>query len=98
LSSSEIPTAEEILALLEKFPKTKDYANKEKEWIVSNLLWFENFKPKLEAFMEDSVSRAQIQKLIEEFPSNKVCYKKEYVRRAKERKEWFRRLGAVLQK
>jgi len=68
-------SVEEILALIRTIPTTAiiHHAKKgsikqvEKEMIALQK-WFDNFVPKLEAFLKDHVSRAQLKKLHKDFP------------------------------
>jgi hypothetical protein len=57
---------EEIVALLQKFPlgfsNTIHWAKKDE--------WFKEFKPQVEALLEDHVSRAQLKKLHNDFPKD----------------------------
>jgi len=109
----EILAEKEILALWKKFPKLKIYleaysdeamVSKLEEYQKAVRTWYLGFVPKLEAFLEDHVSRAQIQKLIEEFPKEKDFMPTSNVGSFKPLEllsaiyEWKKRLEAVIEK
>lgn len=105
----EILTEKEILALLGTCPllTPSEYADKKSCQLFRErqVEWATNFEAKLEAFLEDSVSRAQIQKLTEEFPQmpdkrlRKYSYAlPRFTQWLKEILEWKKRLEDVTEK
>jgi len=80
--SEEIVTIEELLALLKKRPQVEGVPTPDEAFrnVVANIEWFDVFAPKLEAFLEDHVSRAQLKKLTEEFQERVDVVKADFVR------------------
>jgi len=89
-----------IESLRKEIEEALKYASLPKKKAVLALL--DKFKPKLEAFLRDSVSREKVKKLIEEFPSldeshASLPFESLLVWRAKII-EWRKRLDVLLTK